>query len=87
MQGICAVMEVTRHCPGSVGPMGSVSAWGGQGRPQKERVMKPGRVQRVCRTPSGRVGDAEERGPCSSQREQQMQKPRQERTKNICASV
>lgn len=49
--------------------------------------MKPGRVQRVCRTPSGREGDAEERGPCSSQREQHMQKPRQERTKNIFASV
>lgn len=41
------MMEAARHCPGRVGQMGSVSTRGGQGRPQRERVMKPGRVQRA----------------------------------------
>lgn len=56
VSGICAVMEVVGHCPGCVCRKGYESTWEGQGRLQKERVMKAGRVQRVCRTPSGRVG-------------------------------
>lgn len=72
-------MEAARHCPGRVGQMGSVSTRGGQGRPQRERVMKPGRVQRALQDSIRQNGGWRREGVCCTQRDQPMQKLRQEK--------
>ena len=48
-------MEVSRHCPGQCQLNGLVSAWGAQGRPQKDDCWVSGRWW-VCGNPPGESG-------------------------------